>query len=144
ATYFAVSGPGNAAKFTGSGNIGLRGGGFSFCYLTVASGAIDTLLDIGSGPSVTVGIGGTASASSKPIMVSGAGAALTIPDGLNVSGKLSASNGGNVSLGGLNFGGFGTVSVDSTTTMEIGLGGGAPPEVGAITIDHGASVTLPG
>src|ERR1019366_2658858 len=58
-TCSAVCGPGNAANFTGIGNIGLSGGAFSFGNLTVGSGAIAALLDIGSGASVTVGIGGT-------------------------------------------------------------------------------------
>jgi large repetitive protein len=136
-----VTGIGNSASLLINGSVILAG---QFTTGQLVMGSTTTLgdLSLSTGASLLV----TGSATGNPIEASYnvEGGTLTVDGAFNATyAEITVANGGHVQLAGsTSVSDFGTVSVDSTSSFEIGTTGGAA--AGSLTVDAGVSATLSG
>jgi len=141
-SYQVVAGPGDSAGLTLLGNTTLSGA-FNTGALRVGAGTDAGALYIAAGGMVAAGTATLVG----PVQVSGAGAKLTVSGALRLSGgsnypysePLAAAAGATIQAGSvvmvsLAYGND-TITVDSTSTFEVGAAGGAV--AGNLTIDAG-------
>jgi hypothetical protein len=149
-SFTVIGGPANAASLSITGELGLAG---TFTLGTLSVGVtgfnfIDGTLDLLPGTSIT---SKTAAIGAGAIAVAGSGALLSVGGTLLLGGgvsgvglpvtALTVTSGGKVQAASLFLGGGSgdSITTDPTSSVEIGTLGGAA--IGAVTIDHGATLS---
>ena len=150
-TYQQVTGPGNSASLTLLGSTSLNGS-FNTGAVLVGTAVAGGALNVASGAVLNAA---SATLLNGPLTVSGTGTRLLVSGAVTVGGTraltggsaidaLAVSGGAVMQAGSLALpsgsGGFGSnaISVDSTSTLEVGTAGAAA--AGALTIDAGQTV----
>jgi hypothetical protein len=136
----ALGGPGTSTSLLFTGNT-LLNGSFATGTLSIGAGSVAAgTVDVGvssqlSAATAAVGAGGiVASGSGAEVAVSG-----TLAMGAEGAALLTALSGADIELGGLVLQGASAVTVDATSTLEVGTLFGAA--AGVMTIDLGAQVS---
>jgi RHS repeat-associated protein len=151
-----ATGPGDSASLTSTGNVALSGT-FNTGALGVGTAASASVVDIPAGSSVNAS---SAEIVNGALEASGSGAQLDVSGTVTINpsysstpsytpNRLDAKNGAAVQVGGVVFEPYtnltsgyaetGVVTVDATSTFEVGSTGGAAP--GTITVDAGSAIS---